>query len=59
MPFAAWVSDRAAGLDAIMLAPPESLWPKLNRQAVIIFLGGHPFAREVRLADWNMPFSAT
>jgi conjugative relaxase-like TrwC/TraI family protein len=51
--FAAWVSDRAAGLDAIMLAPTRRLVAELNRQARDHLLGGHPFAREVRLADGN------
>ena len=31
--FAAWVSDRAAGLDAIMIAPTRKLVAELNRQA--------------------------
>ena len=31
--FAAWVSDRAAGLDAIMLAPTRDLVAELNRRA--------------------------
>jgi conjugative relaxase-like TrwC/TraI family protein len=51
--FAAWVSDRAAGLDAIMLAPTRKLVAELNRQARDHLLGGHPPAREVRLADGN------
>jgi hypothetical protein len=51
--FAAWVSDRAAGLDAIMIAPTRKLVHELNRQARDHLLGGHPFAREVRLADGN------
>jgi hypothetical protein len=34
--FAAWVSDRTAGLDTIMLAPTRKLVDDLNRQAVII-----------------------
>jgi ATP-dependent exoDNAse (exonuclease V) alpha subunit len=51
--FAAWVSDRAARLDAIMLAPTRKLVAELNRQARDHLLGGHPPAREVRLADGN------
>jgi conjugative relaxase-like TrwC/TraI family protein len=51
--FAAWVSDRAAGLDAIMLAPTRKFVAELNRQARDHLLGGHPPAREVRLADGN------
>jgi len=51
--FAAWVSDRAAGLDAIMLAPTRKLVAELNRQARDHLLGGHPPAREARLADGN------
>ena len=33
--FAAWVQDRSAGLDAIMLAPTRELVAYLNRSAVI------------------------
>jgi conjugative relaxase-like TrwC/TraI family protein len=51
--FAAWVSDRAAGLDAIMLAPTRKLVDELNRQARDHFLGGLPASHEVRLADGN------
>jgi conjugative relaxase-like TrwC/TraI family protein len=51
--FAAWVSDRAAGLDTIMLAPTRKLVNELNRQARDHLLGSHPAAREVRLADGN------
>ncbi|MET0417904.1 MAG: AAA family ATPase [Actinoplanes sp.] len=51
--FAAWVSDRAAGLDAIMLAPTRKLVAELNRQARDHCLGPHPASREVRLADGN------
>jgi conjugative relaxase-like TrwC/TraI family protein len=50
---AAWMSDRAAGLDAIMLAPTRKLVAELNRQARDHLLGGHPPAHEVRLADGN------
>jgi conjugative relaxase-like TrwC/TraI family protein len=51
--FAAWVSDRTAGLDAIMLAPTRKLVAELNRQARDHCLGNHPAGREVRLADAN------
>jgi conjugative relaxase-like TrwC/TraI family protein len=51
--FSAWVSDRAAGLDAIMLAPTRKLVDELNRQARDHCLGSHPAGREVRLADGN------
>jgi ATP-dependent exoDNAse (exonuclease V) alpha subunit len=51
--FAAWVSDRAAGLDTIMLAPTRKLVAELNRQARDHFLGSRPAGRGVRLADGN------
>jgi conjugative relaxase-like TrwC/TraI family protein len=51
--FAAWVSDRAAGLDAIMLAPTRKLVNELNRQARDHLLGSRPVGRKVRLADGN------
>jgi AAA domain len=51
--FAAWVSDRGAGLDAIMLAPTRKLVNELNRQARDHLLGTHPAGRQVRLADGN------
>jgi conjugative relaxase-like TrwC/TraI family protein len=51
--FAAWVSDRAAGLDTIMLAPTRKLVNELNRQARDHLLRSHPAGREVRLADGN------
>jgi len=51
--FAAWASDRAAGFDAIMLAPTRKLVAELNRQARDHLLGGHPAGRQVRLADGN------
>jgi ATP-dependent exoDNAse (exonuclease V) alpha subunit len=54
--FAAWVSDRAAGLDAIMLAPTRTLVAELNRQARGHLLRSyhHAVGREVRLADGNL-----
>jgi hypothetical protein len=51
--FAAWVSDRAAGLDAIMIAPTRNLVAELNRQARDHLLAGQPAGRDVRLADGN------
>jgi conjugative relaxase-like TrwC/TraI family protein len=51
--FSAWVSDRAAGLDAIMLAPTRKLVAQLNRQARDHWLRTHPVGRTVRLADGN------
>jgi hypothetical protein len=51
--FAAWASDRAAGLDAIMLAPTRELVADLNRRARAHRLNHSPAAPEVRLADGN------
>jgi hypothetical protein len=51
--FSAWVSDRAAGLDAIMLAPTRELVAKLNCRARDHRLGNAPAGLEVRLADGN------
>jgi hypothetical protein len=51
--FAAWVSDRAAGLGAIMIAPTRKLAAELNRQARDHCGGSHPAGRAVRLADGN------
>jgi hypothetical protein len=51
--FAAWVSDQAEGLDAIMLAPTRQLVADLNRQARHHLVGSHVAGREVRLADGN------
>ena len=51
--FAAWVSDRAAGLDAIMIAPTRNLVAELNRQARDHLLASQPAGRDVRLADGN------
>jgi conjugative relaxase-like TrwC/TraI family protein len=49
--FAAWVSDRAAGLDAIMIAPTRNLVAELNRRARAHRLDHSPAAAEVALAD--------
>jgi hypothetical protein len=51
--FAAWVSDRAAGLDTIMLAPTRMLVDELNRQARDHLRSSHLPGRQVRLADGN------
>jgi conjugative relaxase-like TrwC/TraI family protein len=51
--FAAWISDRAVGLDAIMLAPTRELVAELNRRARDHRLDQSQIGREVRLADGN------
>jgi conjugative relaxase-like TrwC/TraI family protein len=51
--FNAWVSDRAVGLDAIMLAPTRHLVAELNRRARDHRLDHSPASSEVRLADGN------
>jgi conjugative relaxase-like TrwC/TraI family protein len=51
--FGAWVSDRAAGLDAIMLAPTRELVAELNRRARAHRLDHSPAGSEVPLADGN------
>jgi AAA domain len=51
--FHAWVFDRAAGLDTIMLAPTRDLVADLNRRARARRLGSAKVGREVRLADGN------
>jgi conjugative relaxase-like TrwC/TraI family protein len=51
--FSAWISDRADGLDAIMLAPTRELVAELNRRARDHRLGNVPVGREVRLSDGN------
>ena len=51
--FDAWVSDRAAGLDAVTLAPTRELVAELNRRARDHRLGNAPVGREVHLADGN------
>jgi conjugative relaxase-like TrwC/TraI family protein len=51
--FHAWVFDRAAGLDAIMLAPTRDLVADLNRRLRARRLEGATVGREVRLADGN------
>ena len=51
--FTAWAVDRAAGLDAIMLAPTRDLVADLNRRARADRLNHTPAAPEVGLADGN------
>jgi hypothetical protein len=51
--FAAWISDRAVGLDAIMLAPTRELVAELNRRAREHRRDGVPAGQEVRLGDGN------
>ena len=51
--FAAWVADRAAGLDAIMLGPTRELVADLNQRARDHRLGGASPRHEVKLTDGN------
>ncbi len=51
--FNAWVSDRAAGLDAIMIAPTRDLVAQLNARARAHRLNHTPAVSEVPLADGN------
>jgi hypothetical protein len=51
--FSAWVSDRAAGLDAIMIAPTRNLVAQLNARARAHRLNHRPAVSEVSLADGN------
>jgi conjugative relaxase-like TrwC/TraI family protein len=51
--FNAWVSDRAAGLDAIMIAPTRNLVAQLNARARAHRLGPSLATSEVSLADGN------
>jgi uncharacterized protein YecT (DUF1311 family) len=51
--FNAWVSDRAAGLDTIMLAPTRNLVAQLNASARAHRLNHTAAASEVSLADGN------
>ena len=51
--FNAWVSDRAAGLDAIMIAPSRELVAELNRRARAHRLDHSEATADVRLADGN------
>ena len=51
--FNAWVSDRAAGLDTIMIAPTRNLVAQLNARARAHRLNHTPAVSEVPLADGN------
>jgi conjugative relaxase-like TrwC/TraI family protein len=51
--FNAWVSDQAAGLDAIMIAPTRQLVAQLNRRARAHRLDHSAATAEVPLADGN------
>jgi conjugative relaxase-like TrwC/TraI family protein len=51
--FTAWVLDRSAGLDAIMLAPSRKLVNELNRRAREQRLNQSPTSSVVCLADGN------
>src|SRR5829696_5415714 len=51
--FTAWVLDRSAGLDAIMLAPTRQLVAELNRCARAHRLDHSDVTAEVSLADGN------
>ena len=51
--FTAWAADRAAGLDAIMIAPTRDLVAELNARARAHRLDHTPAASEVSLADGN------
>jgi hypothetical protein len=51
--FTAWLSDRSAGLDAIMVAPTRELVAELNRRARAHRLDHSPAGSEVSLADGN------
>jgi AAA domain len=56
--FAAWVSDRAAGLDTIMLASTRKLVNELNRQARDHLLGSHAAAARCAWRMGARPVSA-
>jgi ATP-dependent exoDNAse (exonuclease V) alpha subunit len=51
--FNAWQADRAAGLDALMLAPTRELVSSLNQRAQDHRRAGATPARQVELADGN------
>jgi conjugative relaxase-like TrwC/TraI family protein len=51
--FASWISDRAVGLDAIMIAPTRELVAELNRRAREHRLDHSKATAEVPLADGN------
>jgi conjugative relaxase-like TrwC/TraI family protein len=51
--FAAWASDRATGLDTIMIAPTRHLVAELNARARTHRLNRAPASAEAALADGN------
>ena len=51
--FLAWISDRAVGLDAIMLAPTRQLVAELNRRAGEAASATCPGRADVRLGEGN------
>jgi conjugative relaxase-like TrwC/TraI family protein len=51
--FAAWASDRATGLDTIMIASTRHLVAELNARARTHRLNGAPASAEAALADGN------
>ena len=51
--FAAWASDRASGLDSLMLAPTRELVAELNARARTHRLAGVAPGREAQLRDGN------
>jgi ATP-dependent exoDNAse (exonuclease V) alpha subunit len=51
--FTAWVLDRSAGLDAVMVAPTRELVADMNRRARDHRLDHSPASSEVHLADGN------
>ena len=55
--FTAWAIDRAAGLDALMLAPTRDLVSQLNSQAQAHRLTGRDRGPGVRLADGNTAYA--
>jgi ATP-dependent exoDNAse (exonuclease V) alpha subunit len=57
--FNAWVRDRSAGLDSIMIAPTQQLVAQLNRRARDHRRHGAPAEQEVRLETETGPVSAT
>ena len=55
--FDAWATDRANGLDSLMLAPTRDQVAQLNQAARTHRLAGHQPTRTVRLADGNQASS--
>jgi hypothetical protein len=55
--FSAWISDRAAGLDTIMIAPTRDLVAELNTRARSHRLSGAPASSECRWPTETRPAS--